>query len=448
MTHRRMKKKRQTVRSQKPSPGKTQGRTPASPGAEKPSVPATATHAAPVPAIKYSGLGLPKFPRPDTTPSAKQGCSASEILALSHFFHVRRQRKPATKDALKLSFIKSLSSLRERCDSPASDSSNPLRRLLKECATHPLEEYFASWFPLKWLSAFSISMANPLVMNQLSFRCWLVPKLCGAWLQAATKNPQKMSLFLNQYSSRARAFERLCCELEAHTGQMVSGKSTALSAGPPDWLNCNADEARQRLDKFDAWRKAALNSFFHFHRQFYSDIGFSDPKESLAAWVGFAVSKTPLPAQLIDFLVQTEQLFKSSRLRVLTRDYTKSQTSRWGSAYQRWKKEFQKEKPPTLLIDCWLIEVWPLVLAQKWGHPSLFKLAESKFKEFQSTPSERKLQERCSTLGLTLADCRRRGGAEPKSTRVKTPLSPAARLAAAIRGIAECPEEWMHGGMP
>lgn len=314
-----------------------------------------------------------------------------------------------------------------------------------ECATDPLEQFFASWFPLKWLHELSISTTNPPITNKLIFRCWLVPTQCEAWTQAARKLPKKMSLFLNEYSTRVRAFERLDGELRARAGQIGAGNTSGRPSGPPAWLNCNPEAANELIQKFDSWRKAALKSFFHFHRQFYDDIGFSDPKDLLAAWVRFAQSKTPLPDKLRDFLLRKEQLLESTRLRIFTRDYTKGQTSKLGFAYQRWKQEPQKEKPPTLLIDCWLIEVWPLVLAQGWGYQSLVKIAGFKFKEFDSTPDYEKLQELCSTLGLTLAACRRRGGPEPKSTRVEISLSPAARLAAEIQGIAADPERWMHG---
>lgn len=314
-----------------------------------------------------------------------------------------------------------------------------------ECATDPLEAWLAACFSAKSLPGLPISMTNPLSINKLIFRCFVVPTLCEMFVQAATKAPKKMSLYLNQFSSRVRAFERLDSDLKARDAQVREGKTNARASGPPNWLNCTPEVAIQRLETFDAWREAALRSFWYFHRQFYEDTGFADPKEQLAAWAGYVQSKTPLSNNLLAFLMHQEELSSPNSLTVFVRNLKKGQASKFGSAYLRWKSKPERDAPPTLMIDCWLIEIWPLVLDEEWGYGSLVKLAEVKFNGFENPPDYTTIQRRCGDLKLELAKCRRPGGPEPSCTRVKFPLSPTARLAVAIQAITEDSEKWLHG---
>lgn len=314
-----------------------------------------------------------------------------------------------------------------------------------ECATDPLEAWFAAWVPLSFLPAMSISMTNPLIINKLIFRCFVVPTLCEIFVQAASRAPRKMSLYFNQFSTRVRAFERLDSDLKARDGQMPEGKISTRGSEPPYWMNCTPVMATQRIEAFDAWRGAALRSFWYFHRHFYADTGFEDPKELLAAWAGYAQSKTPLPDDLLAFLIHQEKLSRSNTLTIFVRNLKNGQASKIGSAFQQWKRKPQTVAPPTLMIDCWLIEIWPLVQAQEWGYASLVRIAEGKFNEFENSPDYKKLQARCGDLKLKLATCRRQGGPEPSHTRVEFPLSPTARLATNVKAIAEDSERWMHG---
>ena len=139
----------------------------------------------------------------------------------------------------------------------------------------------------------------------------------------------------------------------------------------------------------------------------------------------------------------------------MARNLTEPQPSKLGFEYKAWqKKEADKKKKkgadknslPGLVRDCWLIEIWPLVLAEGWGSESILEIAYKSFPdEDEPCRGWKKLPNRLSRLGLKLAEVRRQGGREPKP--IKPPLPPIARLAAAIRGIAQDPEKWMHGGI-
>ena len=299
-------KKQRTVRRQKPSPERNHGRPPATPGSEKPSAPAAASHAASPPVINDSGLGLPKFQGPDYKPSAKQGRSACEILALSKWIGWRQQRKPSTKDSLKKSFMLSLGGLCEQRDTPASDAGSQIRELLQECATDSLEKYFATWLPLDSRLALLASTSNPLIKSKLIFRGFVVPSLCEAWVQGAGKLPMKMSIFLRDYSARVRALERLGWEMmirgavsegiqicrKAHRLPESARDFGRLPLPTLDWLVANSADAVQWLARFDGWHQAGLKSFNHFHLQYCADMGYLDPGKKFAAYLGFAESKT------------------------------------------------------------------------------------------------------------------------------------------------------------
>ena len=263
-----MKKKRRAARKQSSSSRPDQEQPTADLGDKESSESDSVSHATPTALTKHSGLGLARFPRAVPNASAKKGLSASEILALSCFIRLRQQRKPSTKDSLKKALFKSWISFHREGKPATPEPSNPLRDLLKSCATDSLEHSIADWFPLKWLPVLSISAANPEIKNKLIFRVLVVPAWCEVLVRKAQARPDKMSLFLWDYSSRVRALERLEGEQRARAGLPGAGKASTLSSGSPDWLNCTPEEASERLKRFDAWRTAALRSVWHFHRHF------------------------------------------------------------------------------------------------------------------------------------------------------------------------------------
>ncbi|MEN9575607.1 MAG: hypothetical protein RL514_3462 [Verrucomicrobiota bacterium] len=455
-----MKKKQQTVRKQKPPPVKNHGRPRGSPGAEKPSVSVTDALASPSHAVERPVPEPPKAARPNLTPFAKPRRSASEILALSNSIRLGQHWTPAVPgigsglkscatDSLRKAFANGLQRLRQqrRSAAPEPEPSNPLRDVLKACATDSLEQYFAEWFPLTSLPAFSISAENPEIKNKLNFRCFLVPALCRYRVQRAEMMPQKMSLFLCDYSTRVRAFERLDAELRARASKLGAGKTNVRPPGLPNWLNCTPEVATQRLERFDVWRKAALRSFWHFYGQFCADMGLADPKASLAAYRGFAQRETPLPESLRVLLEPLGPLNRSANRSLSIKNQTKPKMRGLGRGYEAWLKRQQAEKVPSLIIDCWLIEIWPLALAEEWTYESILTIAEAKFGALDELNDFKKLQKRCNRIKLRLAAVRREGGRVLESLRITHPLAPVAQLATGIQGIAENPRKWMHGAI-
>lgn len=439
-------KKKQRVRRQKPPPVKKHGRPPATPDDETASAPAAASHAAPVHAIKLSGFGPAKFHRSVPKTSAKQGLSASETLALSDFIRLRRQRQPATKDSLKQSMLKSWISLHRKptAAGPEPEPSNPLRDLLKACSTDSLEQSIADWFPLRLLPELSTSAADPEIQSRLIFRCFLVPSLCEAWVQAASKAPNKMSLFLFDYSTRVRAFDRLDSEISARANTLKAGNALGVASLPPRWLKCSPEEAVQRLDRFDTWRKAALKSFWHFYHQFCADMGLDDREELLNGFLAFAQMETPLPEKLQALLGPLGRLAPPTERKVFMKHQEEPKALRLGKRYATWLKDPKTAKFPSLIIECWLIEIWPLVLAEEWSFADVLIIAERKFGALDVLNDWKKLKKRCGALNLQVAEKRRHGGPPPKSRRIKHSWTPMAQLAADIQGIAEAPEVWMH----
>lgn len=451
-----MKKKKQTVRRQEPPAEKKHGRPSAAPGDEKPSAPANASHAAPASFMKHSALGLPKFPRPGYKPSAKQGQSACEILALSKWIGLRQQRKPSTKDSLKKSFMLSLGGLCEQRDTPASDAGSQLRQLLQECATDSLEKHFATWLPLDSPFALLVSTSNPLIKNKLIFRGFVVPTLCEATVRVAGKMPMKMSLFLRDYSARVRALERLGWEMmirgAGSEGIQIDGKARRLPERATDfnqlplptldWLVANSADAVQWLARFDAWHQATLKSFHHFHLQFCADMGYQHPGKAFASYLGFAESKTPLSPELLSLLNRQPPLTSSIMSKLFGRNVVDPQSVKYGRKFEEWVRSGKCGQLPGLAIDCWLIEIWPLVVEEEWGYTAILQIAKAKFGVHNSFEKPKRLEKRCQKLHLKLADKPACGGA---GIRFKYPLPPLACLAAHVKGIAEQSENWMHG---
>lgn len=442
-------------KKKQPSSGKNQGQPQNSPSEEKSSAPATASNTTLLQAIKKSGLGLRKFPRQASAPTGKQGLSATEQLALSQFLRLLGQRKAPTKDALEKPFMNSLRALREHHDAPASDADSPLRRLLQECATDSLEKYFASIYPVRGLSKLSIYPANPIIKNQLVFRCFLVPELCEAWLQAAGVLPLKMSLFLRDYSSRVRALERLGWEMMIRgagpDGVQIGGKTHRLPERakevgqlprpPLDWLVSNSADAVQWLARFDGWHQAAFKSFCWFHQQFCADLGYPNPEKAFAAYLGYAQSKTPLTAELIQTLVKQPQLTGSKAFGLFAKNVASPESLKYGREFEKWVSGGKCGEAPGLVIDCWLIEIWPLVVAEEWGYTAILQIAKAKFGSHNLLENWKQLQRRCERLKLKLADRPARGG---PGIEFNSPHPPLACLAAYVKGIAEQPEKWMH----
>ena len=191
--------------------------------------------------------------------------------------------------------------------------------------------------------------------------------------------------------------------------------------------------------RFEAWRDAAQSSFIHYHSQYCSDLSKGDAVCRWAARAGYFQNRNPLPPP--DFATVQKQIgrIQPDSLALLAKNWTAPKPTTYGDDNNL------PLSPPllsALALDTWLIEIWPLVMIERWRKPDIIQVAGMKSPTskilLNSVPQ---CTTRCNKLHLTVAVS---GGASiflPDCARV----TPTAQLGAHIKCIGEDPEKWLRG---
>ena len=310
------------------------------------------------------------------------------------------------------------------------------------------------------MMAASPSLPQDRAAAEFLFRCHIVPQFCIGSIKLLSPSAAPPPLWLFEYAAYLLAYERMCLEMVLRragqpqsAGEQVlaevprSGSGVVKLGWPPtEWFFAPGQSFSYWTSRFDAWRMAALSSFRYYHQQHCDDIGHPDQANAFASLAGYLHGKTPLPAKL--FVTVHERLEQSPDFarKLFNKNTHQPQASRFLKVNSRRRKAARETEVSPLVLDTWLIEIWPLVVAENWGYPDLIRIAENKFGSAQSVfDSESKLQVRCRKLHLKLGVDRARGGRPVQSRRVMKKLPPLGLLCALIAGVGEHPESWMLG---
>lgn len=287
---------------------------------------------------------------------------------------------------------------------------------------------------------------------QFLFRCYCTPRYCIKLLHRVSKDFQPPPLLFWEFGTYLLAFERLHAEIAVRglatrwrhshtTGALAQGILGGYSILPLPGLGVfeQAAKAAPRLweQRFDVWRAATLRSLDHLFR--LGHRGCMDTFQP--AMCGFGLG----------------QVAEGGATNVLRREFLKHFAQSQGTHLTVFETHLTRSRKVKVKfpwpctddqarVESWLIEIWPLVVSQRWGYPMVRELAKRKFgREHELLASARKVSSLCEGLDLTLHETRRKGGRPPKESRLALMHDWFTDFAVRMRAIAELGDEWMKG---
>ena len=289
--------------------------------------------------------------------------------------------------------------------------------------------------------------------REFMFRCVFIPWFCVEVIKSTLKRSSPPYLWVWEHATHLIAYERLCWEMQARDHATVHAPPSLLRRNPKDssvpisWGVLHPSRAFHQLagpdlphwiNRFEAWRDAAQSSFIHYHSQYCSNLSKVDMATRRSALAGYLQHISPLPPSLFAHVqIQLGQRLPDS-LTLLANNWAEPLPTTYGAANR-------PTSPPwlsLLALDTWLIEIWPLVIVERWRKPDIVQVAGVKTPTSKlNLSSVEQCTTRCKKLHLSVAVS---GGAAifpPDTARV----TPTAQLGAHIRCIGEDPVKWLRG---
>lgn len=244
------------------------------------------------------------------------------------------------------------------------------------------------------------------------FQCFYVPLFARIEIEKFKENGQP-PLWLFESATYLIAMERTQLEMvlsvTSVTSQQINfyngfkwGKPTSLShfaeLPKPDiewFLNPPGDMPywNRRLIE---WRNAANKSFRHWVGTWCKDTLELSRKLADAAFAGALFHNSPLPpSPLLDNQIRYIAKSQPGAIRAFLKNFAQPEPSRDRDAE----------------IECWLLEIWPIVVEQKWKYPKISEVAIKKFpRKDRSSLMAGGIEAKCEALQLKLHESQRKGG--------------------------------------
>jgi hypothetical protein len=159
-----------------------------------------------------------------------------------------------------------------------------------------------------------------------------------------------------------------------------------------EWFSNPPRDLNYWSSRFQIWRRAALDSYLYWVSTWCEDTILLPPSLSKAALLGAIQNRSRFPSGFVDDLLQHLEPIHEDALAVFYKNAAEPK-----AIYRGLTK-----------IDTWLIEVWPLVVLQKWNYMTISKIAKKRFRGM--APPYAGIIARCEKLNLKLHSSLRRGG--------------------------------------
>jgi len=182
--------------------------------------------------------------------------------------------------------------------------------------------------------------------------------------------------------------------------------------------------------RFEAWHKAAQESFRYWVGTWCRDSITLHPALAKAAFLGALTNKIALPFGFTNELIQHLQKAHKDSLKMFFNNVAEP-------------KDVFRGDPA---LDCWLIEIWPLVTKCKWNCAKISELARKRFdqKKKGGALDYQGIVARCEKLQLKLHPLLQKGGRPPKAASRK--VSDKFELMAIwIASVGMVQNKWLEG---